>query len=84
MKNSEIFLKKCQKKFRLSRSWRPEILHEQALLVQTLNCILRFGIFRNSLENFLIFFEIFLKNVKNSAMSVWVEARELNLLNMLC
>jgi hypothetical protein len=34
LKNSEIFLKKCQKKFkvRLDRSWRAEILHEHASL----------------------------------------------------
>jgi hypothetical protein len=45
----------------LGSSWRTEIWHEHALLVQTQNCILIFGIFRNSLKNFLIFFEIFLK-----------------------
>jgi hypothetical protein len=42
-KNSEIFLKKCQKVsyVSLGRSWRVEILHEHALLVAASNYILR-------------------------------------------
>jgi hypothetical protein len=49
LKNSEIHLKNGKKKFkvRLGRSWRAEIWHECALLLQTEKCILRFGIFRN-------------------------------------
>jgi hypothetical protein len=36
-------------------------LHEYVSLVQTKNCILRLGIFKNSLKNFLKNSEIFLK-----------------------
>jgi hypothetical protein len=45
--------------------------------------LLRFGVFRNSLKNFLKNSEIFLKKIQNLALSVWVEAGELESMNML-
>jgi hypothetical protein len=53
LKNSEIFLKKCPKnsEVRLGRSYRAEILHKQALLVYTRNCIGANGAVWNTGQN---------------------------------
>jgi hypothetical protein len=49
---------------RLGKSWKPEILHEHALLVNTYICILGFQNFQNSPKSFPEKFHCYLPHME--------------------